>query len=251
MMTRSRIVKGLALVLVLLVCLLSTAPARLLGLLLPADQVIMQGFKGTIWRGSASRCLVQAGPGYLHLGTVSWELQPLSLLLFAPRMTLDSSWGTQTLATELVVRGSGDIDLHNLEAKIPADLLRQYVPVALSGVLSLQLEQLQLRGGLPERGAGRLVWQDGAWQSPTGPVPLGSYALDFSQAPGAELVGVVLTLAGPVTAEGGLRLLDRRYAIDISVQAEGSLDTRLQQALSLMARPLGNGYRIKLEGELQ
>lgn len=251
MMIRSRIVKGLALVLVLLVCLLSTAPARLLGLLLPADQVIMQGFKGTIWRGSAGRCLVQAGPGYLHLGAVSWELQPLSLLLFAPRITLDSSWGTQTLATELVVRGAGAIDLHDLAANIPADLLRQYFPVTLSGLLSLQLEQLQLRDGLPEQGSGRLVWQQGVWLSPTGPVPLGSYALDFSQAPGAELVGQVMTLAGPVTAEGGLRLLDRRYAIDISVQGEGSLDTRLQQALSLVARPLGDGYRIKLEGELQ
>ena len=172
-MAMSRMLGALALVLLLLICLLATSPARLLGLVLPSGQVVMQGFDGTLWQGKASRCLVRTPAGYLHLGAVSWQLSPLSLLLFAPRLTLESRWGNQTLNTGLVLRGGADVDLAALDASIPADLLRQFVPVSLAGVLSVQLDQLNLRSGWPVEGAGRLVWQRGGWNSPSGPIAVG------------------------------------------------------------------------------
>ena len=60
-----------------------------------------------------------------------------------------------------------------------------------------------------------------------------------------------MTLAGDVSAEGSVRLQDRAYDIDITVRGENGLDERLQQALSLMARPADGGYRIKLDGEIR
>lgn len=245
----SRTLRVVAVLLLLVVCLLVSSPARLLALVLPSDQVVMQGFSGTLWRGSASRCLVNSPAGYLHLGAVSWRLKPLSLLLFAPRLDLNSKWGNQALSTELTLRGGEDIDIHALEASIPADLLRQFVPISLAGTLSAQLEQLSVRDGLPVAGDGRLVWQDGVWNAPNGPLPLGSYALDFSQPEGAPLLGEVVTLAGEVSAEGTVRLAGRSYDIDILLLGDGGLDERLQQALSLMARPVEGGYRLKLDGE--
>ena len=249
MIPKSRILRALALAVLLLLCLLATAPARLLGLVLPSEMVIMQGFSGTLWRGNASRCLVQTPAGFLHLGAVKWRLKPLSLMLFSPHLSLNSDWGSQTLNTELVLHGGQDVDLKALEATISADLLRQFAPVELAGVLQLQSEYLELRGGLPVEGKGRLVWLNGGWDSPTGPVPLGSYALDFSQSPDAALMGEVLTLAGEVNAQGSLELQDRSYDIDITVQSEAGLDGRLQQALSLVARPVENGFRILLNGD--
>jgi len=249
-MAVSRTVWAAALVLFLLACLLATAPARLLGLMLPSGQVIMQGLSGTVWRGRASRCLVATEAGYFHLGAVGWELDPWSLLLLAPRLVLQSRWGNQAIATTLVLHGGADLDLHAVEATIPADLMRQLVPVTLTGVFSLQLAQMQLRAGLPVAGGGRLIWQGGGWNSPTGPVPLGSYALDFNQPPGAALVGEVSTLAGAVSAEGSVQLHDRAYTIDIAVRGEGGLDERLQQALGLVARPVEDGYLITLDGEI-
>ncbi len=239
-----------ALVLLLLASLLVTAPARLLGLVLPAGQVAMQGFSGTVWRGKASRCLVQTPAGYLHLGAVGWQLDPLSLLLLAPRLSLDSRWGSQTLTGQLTLRGARDVDLAELEANIPAELLRQFIPVNLAGVLALQLGSLELRDGLPVKGDGRLVWRDGGWDSPSGPVALGSYALDFSQGAGGLLAGNVLTLSGVVAAQGTVTLQDRSYGVDITVSSETGLDGRLQQALGLVARPVDGGYRIKLDGSI-
>ncbi|MDH5172698.1 MAG: type II secretion system protein N [Gammaproteobacteria bacterium] len=247
----SRTFGACALVLLLLSCLLVTAPARVVGLLLPSGEVIMQGFSGTLWRGEAGRCLVRTQAGYFHLGALNWRLDPWSLLLFAPRLALESKWGNQAIAASVVLRGAEDIDLYDLEARLPADLLRQFVPVNLAGVFSLQLESMKLRGGWPAEGAGRLVWQDAGWNSPGGPVPLGSYALDFAQAPDAALVGEVVTLSGAVAASGSVRLQGRAYGVDITLSGEGGLDQRLQQALALVARPVDQGYRIKLDGEFQ
>lgn len=245
----SRLVWGAVLFILLLLCLAALAPARLLGLVLPAGQVVMQGFSGSLWRGSASRCLVQAGPGFLHMGAVHWRLEPLSLLALAPRLNLDSAWGAQTLSGTLVLRGERDLDLQDLDASFSAGLLRQFLPVALDGTLSLQVQGMQLRDGLPRETAGRLVWQDGLWQAPSGPLPLGSYAMDFHQAGEGPVVAEVLTLSGPVEAAGSARLDGRNYLVNITVTGPGAQDPRLQQALSLVARPEGQGYRIELDGE--
>jgi hypothetical protein len=246
---RSLTVRAFALLALLLACLLASAPARLLGLVLPAELVAMQGFSGTLWQGQAGRCLVKTGAGYLHLGAVSWALEPLSLVWLAPHINLRSNWGGQTLAADLALRSSADLDIRRLEASLPADLLRQFVPLELTGLFSLQLEDLSLRDGLPVAGNGRLVWQGGGWNSPSGPLPLGSYALDFTQAVDTPLRGQVVTLAGPVSAQGSVQLQQRAYEIDILVGADNGLDERLQQALSLMARPEGEGYRLKLDGQ--
>jgi hypothetical protein len=247
----SRYLAGLVLALVFCVSLVASAPARLLGALLPGDQVTLQGFEGTLWRGSASRALVRTPAGYLHLGALDWSLHPLSLLLFAPRLTLDSAWGSQSFRGDIVLRGSGDLDLKDVEALVAADLLRQFAPVALGGNLSLQVGELLLRDALPVAGEGRLVWQGGSWQSPQGPLPLGTYVLDFRQATEQKMEGEVITISGPVTANGTVALEGIAYDIDVLVGSKRPLDPQLQQALSLIATPVGQEYRVQLQGDLR
>lgn len=249
-MRLSRFAWGVALVLILLCSLLASAPARMLALVLPGEQVLMSGLAGTLWQGSASRCMLRLPPGYLHLGAVEWSLHPLSLLSLAPRLTFSSEWGSQSISGEVALRGARDFDIVDLDGNVDADLLRQFAPVSLTGSFSLQLPKLQLRDGLPLSGEGRVVWQDGAWQSPRGPVQLGTYALDFEQPPGEALLGEVLTLAGPLQAEGKLQLEGRRYRVDIMVSSVEKLDAQLEQALSLMAAPQAGGFRIELAGDL-
>jgi hypothetical protein len=123
--------------------------------------------------------------------------------------------------------------------------------VGLGGSLSASFNHLLIRDSLPATGEGRLVWQEGAWQSQTGRLPLGSYAVDIVPAAGGGLEGTVLTLSGPVEAEGGLELLGRDYSVDILVGSQGSLDSQVERALSLIATPEERRYRIVLEGEFQ
>ena len=248
-MSKSRLVWVAVLALLLFVNLVVSAPARLLRLALPGEQLLMQDLAGTVWHGSASSVLLRLPQGHLQLGTVQWSLRPLSLLLLAPHLTVHTEWGNQTLAGELVLRGQRDLDVFNLEGQTAADLLGRFAPVALDGMFILQLEKLQLRDGLPYSTAGRLVWQDGGWQSPQGLVSLGSYAMDVKQAPGEALQGQVITLAGPLQASGTVQLQSREYEVDILLGSEGGLDAQLQQMLSLIAVAEGAGYRIGVQGD--
>lgn len=245
----SRFAGALILALLLVVTLVVSTPARLLGLVLPREQVVMQGFAGTLWNGSASRVLLRLPAGYLHLGSVQWSLDPFSLLLFAPRLSLRAAWGNQTISTEVVLRGQADIDVLDMEGQVSADLLRHFAPVSISGMLSAQFKQFQVREGLPYSGDGRLVWQNGTWQSPQGLVPLGSYALDFQQPPGEVLLAEVITLSGPLLASGTVELEARHYELDILLAGEDTLDNQLQNMLPLIAVPEGENFRIKLSGD--
>lgn len=245
-----RILTGLAAALALVLLLLWLAPARLLTAVLPAGQVAIQGASGSLWRGQAARVVLATPAGPLQLGALSWQLHPLSLLAFSPRVTLDSQWGGQRLQGSVALAGGNRIELAALEAAVPASLLRQFLPLQLEGQLSLQSPALVLEQGLPVAGAGRVVWQDAGWVSPDGPQALGHYVLEFEQQPGAALAGRVLTLSGPVQAEGSIGLAGSDYSIDLLLSGPGLADPRLAQALQLVAAPEGSGFRVRLQGSL-
>ena len=61
-MKKSRLVWAAVLALLLLVNLVVSAPARLLRLALPGEQLLMHGLAGTVWHGSASSPGASAKP---------------------------------------------------------------------------------------------------------------------------------------------------------------------------------------------
>ncbi len=237
------------LALLFLLMLVVSAPARLLYLFVPSEQLLLQGLSGTVWRGIASSVQVRLPQGYFHLGRVQWRLRPLSLLTLSPRVEMESQWGNQSLSGDLVLRGQRDLDIRELDLQFDAALLTEFAPVALDGVFSLQLAGLKLRDGLPESADGRLEWQGAAWRSPRGLVPLGSYTMEFKQPPGEILRGEVMTLAGPLQAMGFAELDGRRYEVDILMGSDDELEPQLEQMLSLIATPEETNYRIGVDGE--
>ncbi len=246
----SKLRLGAAGALLFVVLLAANAPARLLGYVVPDDQVLLQGLDGTVWNGTATRALLITGDGYLNLGRVDWTLQPLSLLLFSPSLDIDGEWGSQTLSGGVSLRGEGSIGLSDFEANLPAELLRRFLPAELAGSLSAQVEELLLVDWLPVRAAGRVVWQNATWLSVQGPMLLGSYALDFKQEKGQPLNGEVITISGPVLASGGIELNEDAYTLDVTIAGEQPLDPQLQQALALIAEPEDGTYRVQLQGSL-
>lgn len=246
----SRFRLSLALGGLFLVFLVASAPAGLLGLLVPADALVMQGFRGSIWRGSAARALVAVGHGYVHLGSVEWRLVPLSLLTLSPTVDLKSRWGSQSLSAQITLKGAESFDLRDVQATASAQLLRQFAPFSVDGDFSVQLEHLVIRDGMPRSITGQLVWQRAAWLSPQGSRPLGSYALDFKPSDNEVLIAELETLVGPVIATGDVQLKNRHYIVDVMLDSAEGLDVQLQQAVSLIGQPVSEGFHIKLEGEI-
>ncbi len=248
---RSRWLPGLLLGLVLVCALVATASARLLPSLLPVGQLRLQGLAGTLWHGRASRAALATPAGTLELGRVEWRLSPWSLLLLAPSVTLDSAWGAQQLRGVVRVRGPADLDVRDLDGRVDAALLQHFIPVRLGGSFALQFAELDLRDGEPVRATGRLVWDGASWASTEGLRPLETYAADIATAADGAISGTVVTLAGAVTAEGGVSWQAPGYNVNIALGGPGLADPQLRQALLLMAAPEGEGFRIALQGRLQ
>ena len=249
-MSQSKLLPGALLGLVLLFILLANAPARLLLAIVPTEQIILEGLSGTLWSGRASRVLVASGSGWLHLGTSSWRLSPLSLLTFSPRLEVSSQWGRQNLKAEVSLHSSQHIELRQLELLLDASLLQQYLPVALVGDIAVQFEEIVVRDENLETAVGRIVWQEGGWVSPQGRRQLGSYALDVQPATGGGVVGEVISIAGDLQASGPVALKQSDYSIDVLLSGPGLDDQQLRQALQLVAIPEGDAYRVKLQGSL-
>ena len=246
----TRIRAGLLVALLSLLVLLVQAPAKLVSWALPEDALVLEGLEGTVWHGSAARALLPTAGGYLHLGALQWRLSPWSFLTLAPRVTLDSRWGSQRIAASVVYHGSDRVRLGDVDATVDAALVRQFIPLELSGELSLLAQRLELRDGLPYAADGRLVWRSGGWVSPQGPRSLGDYALDFRQPAGDPLVGEVATLAGSLRATGRITISGDTYDVDVLLAGDGLDDPQLRQALQLVAAPGGDGFRVALQGSL-
>ncbi len=234
---------------VLFALVLAFLPARLLPRLLPPDAIRLSALSGTLLKGRAARAIVPTPAGYIHLGSLSWEIDPFSLLTLAPRVAIRSAWGAQRASLTLRRRGAR-IEIDDLDATIDATLLRTLAPLAVDGRLSLQFEHLVFEGTAPSAANGRFVWQDAVWRTKTREHPLGSYVAQVSST-GATILAEIDTLAGPVEAQGNATLEGSGYDLEISIAAlNGSLAAEVERALQLFATPDEDGYLLRLDGDL-
>lgn len=247
----NKLLYGLIAVVILLVALIANAPARLLILAIPASQIQLEGVSGTLWRGQVGRCRLALANGVFELGAVQWRLKPWSLLLLSPEVQLSSAWGRQQFDGELTISGAQDVTAREVNASFDASVLTALFPLAVDGAVSLQLAELDIRQGLPHSARGRIVWQQGRWLSPQGAKMLGSYALEMDSPDSGEgISGQVVTLAGPLQAKGRVELIARDYAVDIELHHEQGFEAQLANMLALMAEPVGDGYRVRMNGAL-
>lgn len=249
-----RVLVATLVVLVLAVLAVRALPARLLPRLMDDGQLRLSGLSGTLLDGAAARAMVATPAGFVHLGSIAWQLDPMSLLRAAPELSLTSTWGGQRVALDARQRG-GRIELRDVDVSLRADLIRTLAPLAVDGRLSLQLDTVVLREATLETIDGRAVWQDAVWNAATAVHPLGTYAARLSTNDDGRVAAVVETLAGPVLAEGTITLDDLndavRYDIDLSITAGArGFDSEVERALRLFASPGQDGYRLRLDGDL-
>lgn len=224
-----------------------TAPARLLALLVEPDSLLLSGFRGTVWNGSAARAALVTPAGPLQLGAVRWTLQPLSLLTLSPRVEINTRWGRQHVSMLVQQRADG-LELRDVDAALDARLVSQFAPVALSGRVEMQFSELDIAAGVLVNAKGRALWRDGAWPGSNGVKPLGSYVATLQTYGDGSIAVSIETLAGPVQAQGTVNLRGLAYVLDVTINAEAGLDRELEQALSLVAVPSENGYLLRLDG---
>jgi hypothetical protein len=237
----------LGLLLLLLLALFSV-PARIIPGFIDEQQLRLSGVSGRAVDGRAARALLRTPSGFFHLGELRWRLDPWSLLTLSPALHLESEWSTQRGSLRVRLAGS-QLQVRDLDAVVDAAVIQQALPISVSGRLELLFDELVLEEQQLISAQGRLVWQDAAWQPASGPRNLGTYVAEITSPGDGELEAQLDTLSGSVQAQGSVVLVGQRFSTDVRVAAaSGALDAELAQALSLIATPEENGYRLRLDG---
>ncbi len=234
-----------------LVLLLTAVPARVIGYLLPAT-LQLGGFSGTLWQGQAARATVVSADKLIHLGRVSWQLAPWSLLILSPSIDLNARWGQQRLQGNVQVGPGGGVTLRNIDASADAQVIREFMPLFIGGTIEAQVPFLSIESLTPpriDRVDGRVIWSNGVWTARSGDVALGNYVLEINGQQGS-LVGALQTLSGPLKVEGQLNLEGPQYRVDVALRGPATNNEGLRNSLRLMATPTADGFDLKLNGQL-
>lgn len=251
MMRRSWLLLALVVLLVGLVFMVALAPARLLAWVLPASQLHGIGYSGTAWQGRVASLRVATPAGPLQLGGVHWTIDPASLLTLAPTARWRSEWGNQHSQGRVRWLGGQSLELSDLEFGVDAGVLRRLLPVNVSGRLSGLLSSVKIDDGRVVGLRGQVSWQSASWRDGDRRFALGDYALEFTQGPAGAMLGEIITLQGPLVAQGNVSLApDGAFDLTLSLNSEQPLAQPLERALSLMAVPQDGGFRLQLQGDL-
>ena len=217
-------------------------------------EFVAAGVEGSIWRGRAALASV-AGLGLYDL---EWSVMPWSLL--RGRVAADvQARQPDGFVNARVEFGLGSIQLFNLQGTTTLATLGELVPLGdIRGLLSVQLDELELRGGWPVRAAGqvRLAQLQTPLLMPGGPsglIPLGSFLVTLLEADTPELTGRFEDQGGPLEITGSFTLTSSRsYSLAGLVKPRSDAPEEIVQALQfLTGAPDPEGRRpFELSGSL-
>lgn len=220
------------------VILLSRLPASWL---VPRNGVVTcSSPDGSLWNGTCSGLSVER----FALGDLAWEVAPLRLLTGTLVARVVLTHGPVTASADVAYGAGGRLTLQNLVADLKLDpRLLPHVPPQMRGSVHTDLSLVRLTHGRLAELKGRIEAHDLTQR--TGHVtPLGSYAVTFPGGGGAEPVGTLTDLGGPLAVQGTLRLTAQPgYVLEGEVAPRADAAPELVSDLQFLGSPDAAGRR--------
>lgn len=221
---------------------LITLPANVIIPRVQPASVTLGGLDGSIWNGSAEVLQI----GGVHVGSVSWQLKPLSL--FTMQIAADFKLKrTDGFAQGGVSVSTGRVELNDFSASLPIGVLPpQLAPGGWTGSVNARLAELTLVDQWPisANGTVDLVNLTGPARRPAN---LGSFQLKFPLESGDAnlLAGSINDIEGPIQIAGKIELkaADRSYLIDGLVAAKPDAPADFARTLEFLGPPDARGRR--------
>jgi general secretion pathway protein N len=212
------------------------------------------GISGTVWRGSAAVASI-AGLG---LYDVEWAIRPLSLLTGS--LAIDVRARQPDGFIDAAVRaGLGTVRITDLRGTTSLRSLSRVIPLGdVTGLLSLQLDSLEIEDGWPRSAVGqiRLAQLETPLLMPGGPsglIPLGNFVVSLEETGSGEVAGQFTDQGGPLEVSGRFRLSeDHSYELSGLIRARDSAAPEIVQGLQFVTgAPDESGRRpFELSGSL-
>jgi hypothetical protein len=219
--------------------LLVRLPASWLKGFLPPN-IACGDIAGTAWEGSCSRVTYNGAP----LGNLNWELHPAALFRGKLAAFVDLTRGDDFIRGDIEAGRGESIVAHDLQAQMPLD--PSPIPgmsTGYTGNVSLNLAFLRVEKGIITAIEGQA--ESTSLYSKQDRMVIGAYSVSFPKvAPGAEPVGTVMSLDGPVDFEGKVTLTkEPGYRIEGRVRPKADTPPAIVDQLKILGTPDSEGWR--------
>jgi hypothetical protein len=225
---------------------LARLPASVLPLLLPAGAQCLAP-EGTLWSGACT----ELRSGTVALSDVHWTLRGSALWRLNLAADLTSTDPRAAGQGRFTLHPDGEIELTQLNARLPLAAGLSVFPKGWSGTLELAIDHASVQHGLLRALQGRATVHDLHSAYPS--ADLGSFELEVPPAATAmPIVGRLRDIGGPLALEGQVRLTDiGAYEIAATVAPREDSNPDLRQALQLLGPADAQGrYPLSLAGTL-
>lgn len=139
----------------------------------------LSGITGNLWKGQASVASINVQGENITLGSLSWDLQMLSLLKLSPCVKLIISSQAQSFNGLVCSSLSGMITVKDADVNLPAKFVQSRIPIPINGQFSAHISHLQLKGNVLLDLDGNLNWTNAQANNQVQWIPLGSFAAEF------------------------------------------------------------------------
>lgn len=231
----------------LVIGLISTFPARVAYQWFAPGELKLGGISGSIWRGAAA----QGSAGGVYLTNIKWRFRPLGLLTGKLQFATSSNPASGFFDADIALGAGGSFTLSDVAAAVPLSALADAFPLSgIEGDVSLQFEELVIKGGVPVEATGTINIANlvSRYLAPT---PLGDFRAEFQTADDG-ILGSVEAVSGVLELAGTIRLTqDRNYKFVGQVAAKPNAPLSITQQLQFLGTPNSRGQReFRLEGQL-
>lgn len=211
----------------------------------------LSGISGTLWQGKAGMASVEIDGRHYALGSLSWQLNPLSLLTLSPCADIATNLERQQVSGTACAGLGGSLSLTDTSISVPAGLIQELPEaIKLSGQINIQLKNLGLKDRQLHTLDGKLSWTQARLHNGQSWLQLGAFAADLSHTEEGHIRAHVFALEGPVDVTGEVIMpLTGGIHIDavLAMSDDFAREVQAEQWLPLMAEPLDNGkHRLRM-----
>ncbi len=231
--------------------LVAGVPATTLNTVLAPAGVALSGTTGSLWSGQAGNIRAQG----VSLGRLTWQINPVSLLLGRLSLDIDIDGAGGIAAGRVWVSLLGTIGIEGFRAAYPLATLRPLTGIRdVDGDLSLDIVAGEIADEWIQVLQGDIAVDSLSLAIGGGP-PVGSYvvAFDVAEVPAdGTFQGLISDSGGPLQASGTLTVTPPgSWRLSGLVKPRQSADRQLRDSLRLFGAPDGDGFHeVALDGSI-
>lgn len=234
-------------VVILVIGLVTTFPARVAYQWVAPPPVRLEGIGGSVWNGRAAQAQIEG----FYLRDLSWRFKPLALFSGKVAYAVEATPLSGFINANVFFGVTGSIRLEDLQASLPLQAFEQLAAMpGLRGSVNLQFERIVIEDGLPVAANGQLQVAD-----LVAPMihrgSIGGYRAEFFTQNTGVLASVEDT-DGVVDIAGSFEITaDRNYQFLGQLAPKATTPGNLRSQMRFLGTENERGqYEIRLEGKL-